>query len=61
MGSSGPAQAWGQVVPHKCLWEIGGPEAAQVRLAMRLRTRAKGQVVEFDRMPHEARSTGVEG
>lgn len=41
-----------RVQPHRCLWEQSGPEAAQLRLVLKLRGergRLSGNVVPFDR------------
>jgi hypothetical protein len=38
-----------RVLPHRCLWEQASPEAAQLRLVLRLRGERGGQVVPFDR------------
>ena len=57
-------QPAGLVSPHRCLWELLGPEANQLRLALRLRTRAAGpggNLIPFDRTPHPAMSKEGEG
>ena len=37
-----------QVIPFRCLWDLAGPEADQVRLVLRLRA-GRGGLVNFDR------------
>jgi hypothetical protein len=49
-----------RVQPHRCLWEQTNPEAAQLRLVLRLRRAQGGQLVPFDRWPHAA-GAEVEG
>ena len=51
-----------RVQPHRCLWEQTNPEAAQLRLVLRLRLErgTQGGVVPFDRWPHAA-GAEVEG
>jgi len=54
-------EAAGLVLPYTPLCYLKGQEAANLRLALRLRGGQGGTVIPFERMPHAAGAAGVEG
>jgi hypothetical protein len=51
-----------RVQAHRCLWEQNNPEAAQLRLVLKLRSERGsrvGNMVPFDRWPHAAGAEGT--